>query len=240
MSTMKTTARILVVDDEQAIADLVVTLLEQEGFEAHACYSGPQALEELRNAYDLAILDVMMPGVDGFEVCRQVRRFSNMGIIFLSAKDEEIDKVLGLTIGGDDFATKPFKPRELMARVKACLRRNAATPTPPTHIVVRGIAIDPTSHEASLHSEPLSLTPKEFGVLSLLVKEAGKPVSSQRIFETVWAAPYAASSSNSVMVCIRHLRQKLAAIDGSEQLIETVWGVGYRIPHDRSTQGAQR
>lgn len=236
---METAARILVVDDEQAIADLVVALLEQEGYNAHACYSGNKALDELHNAYNLAILDVMMPGIDGFEVCRQVRRFSNMGIIFLSAKDEEIDKVLGLTIGGDDFVTKPFKPRELMARVKACLRRNATVPTPPSQIAVRGIAVDPASHEASLHSEPLSLTPKEFGVLALLAKEAGKPVSSQRIYETVWDAPYVASSSNSVMVCIRHLRQKLAAIDSSEQLIETVWGVGYRIPQDPAAQGAR-
>ena len=234
---METAARILVIDDEQAIADLVVALLEQEGYNAHACYSGHAALDELHNAYDLAILDVMMPGIDGFEVCRQVRRFSNMGIIFLSAKDEEIDKVLGLTIGGDDFVTKPFKPRELMARVKARLRRNATAPTPPSQVVVRGIAVDPTSHEASLHGEPLALTPKEFGVLALLAKEAGRPVSSQRIFETVWNAPYAASSSNSVMVCIRHLRQKLAAIDSSEQLIETVWGVGYRVPQDPAMQG---
>lgn len=240
MNSMETPARILVVDDEQAIADLVVALLEQEGFEAHACYAGPQALDELRGPYDLAILDVMMPGVDGYEVCRQVRRFSNMGIIFLSAKDEEIDKVLGLTIGGDDFVTKPFKPRELMARVKACLRRNAAAPLPQTHLAVRGIVVDPASHEASLHGEPLALTPKEFGVLALLAKEAGKPVSSRRIFETVWEAPYAASSSNSVMVCIRHLRQKLAAIDGSESFIETVWGVGYRIPRNPAAQGAQR
>lgn len=224
---------ILVVDDEREIADLVVDTLAPEGMSARACYSALDALAELeRSPYDLAIVDVMMPGMDGLELCRRIRQMSEMPVIFLSAKVEEADKVVGLMLGGDDYIEKPFKKRELVARVRVRLRRAAPPSRRPGVSTARGIEVDAESHTASLHGVPLSLTPKEFGVLRLLVERAGRPVSAREIYEAVWRESYAASSSNSVMVHIRHLRKKLAEVDSSEALIETAWGVGYRIESD--------
>ena len=224
--------RILVVDDERAIADLVCTLLAAEGMRTQACHSGQRALDLLEaEAFDLVILDIMMPGVDGWEVCRQLRRRSEVPVIFLSAKDDEVDKVVGLTLGADDYVTKPFKPRELVARVKARLRRRerAAADADDGILRARGIEVDPAAHTATLHGQSLSLTPKEFGMLELLVRCKNAPVPAQRLYEEVWGDPFDASAGNSVMVHIRHLRQKLAAVDSSEKLIETAWGVGYLI-----------
>lgn len=230
---MEKTPNILVVDDERAIADLVVDTLVAEGLSARACYAAADALDELERApYDLAILDVMMPGMDGLELCCRIRQTSEMPIIFLSAKVEEADKVVGLMLGGDDYIEKPFKKRELAARVRVRLRRAAAAPLRPGVLSARGIEVDVDAHLASLHGIPLPLTPKEFGVLRLLVERAGRPVSSRDIYEEVWRESYASSSSNSVMVHIRHLRKKLAQVDSSETFIETAWGVGYRIESD--------
>lgn len=224
--------KILVVDDEQAIADLVVELLTREGLAAQACYSGSHALEVFKKQqYDLIILDIMMPGTDGLEVCKKVRAVSEVPIIFLSAKDEEVDKVIGLTLGADDYITKPFKSRELVARVKARLRRieGKGTLESSNLLVAKGITLDLNAHTAALHDTPLHLTPKEYDTLALLIKAHGKPVPAQEIFETVWKEPFNSSSSNTVMVHIRSLRKKLAALDASEPFIETAWGVGYRI-----------
>ena len=233
--------RVLVVDDERAIADLVVELLAREGMDARACYSGDAALDAFaKETFDIVILDIMMPGIDGFEVCSRLRAASDVPIIFLSAKDEETDKVVGLMLGGDDYVVKPFKHRELVARIRARLRRlhSAAAPDRANRMVeANGIAVDLDAYAASLHGEPLALTPKEFGVLALLVRRAGSPVSAREIYESVWGEPFLSSSANSVMVHIRHLRAKLATIDSSEELIETAWGVGYRVPR-RGTDAA--
>lgn len=224
--------KILVVDDEKAIADLVVDLLMREGLEAQGCYSGSHALELFtKQSYDLLILDIMMPGMDGFEVCRKIRMVSEVPIIFLSAKDEEVDKVIGLTLGADDYIAKPFKSRELIARVKARLRRREGRQLHESSSVLsaKGIVLDMNAHTAMLHDTLLHLTPKEYDTLSLLIKAHGKPVSAQEIFETVWKDPFNSNSSNTIMVHIRSLRKKLAAVDASETFIETAWGVGYRI-----------
>lgn len=221
-------ARILVADDEAAIADLVVRVLEDEGLSAKAVYGGRAALAELEaGAYDLAILDVMMPDLDGFEVCRRVRARTDIPIVFLTAKDEEVDQIVGLSLGADDYIVKPFRPRVLVARVKARLRprRSAAG----TCFEAAGISVDPAAHEAALHSVPLKLTPKEFGILLELVKAAGSPVPAKELYESVWGEPFSLSAGNSIMVHIRRLREKLAAVDPSRELIATVWGVGYRI-----------
>ena len=155
-----------------------------------------------------------------------------MPIFFLSAKDEEVDKVVGLTMGADDYISKPFKPRELVARVRSMLRRasysNAAAPRE-EGLSACGIDIDENGHHAALLGVPLQLTPKEFDILAALVRAQGSPVSARELYETVWEEPYIASSSNSVMVHIRHLRAKLAAVDSSQDYIVTRWGVGYRI-----------
>lgn len=229
--------RILVVDDERAIANLLVDLLNHEGMDAEACYSGARAIEMVeQQRYNLMILDIMMPGIDGFEVCSRVRSHTDMPIIFLSAKDEETDKVVGLMLGGDDYVVKPFKQRELIARIRARLRRAGSDTQRASHLLeAKGIEINLEAHTAALYGEALSLTPKEFGVLALLVSRAGSPVPTHDIYERVWGERFASSSANSVMVHIRHIRAKLAAIDASETFIETAWGVGYRIP--RAAEG---
>ena len=230
---MNKTPHILVVDDEKAIADLVAELMVREGMAATACYGGADALELFSHAdFDLVILDLMMPAIDGLEVCRRLRAMSQVPIFFLSAKDEEVDKVVGLTMGADDYISKPFKPRELVARVRSMLRRasysGAAAPRA-EGLSACGIDIDENGHHASLLGVPLQLTPKEFDILATLVRAQGSPVSARELYETVWEEPYIASSSNSVMVHIRHLRAKLAAVDSSQDYIVTMWGVGYRI-----------
>lgn len=240
--------RILVVDDDSAISELVSSLLEAEGFDVDAFTDPEKALRSFESAgYDLAILDVMMPGIDGFELCNRLRARSDIPIVFLSARDEEIDQVVGLTLGADDYVTKPFKPRELVARVRAHLRRSKKAPaSAPSQertgndanvLDVQSITVDLYAHEASLHDIPLSLTPKEFAILALLVKNAGKPVPTPKIYEKAWNEPYDPAAANTVMVHIRHLRSKLAKIDSSQEYIETVWGVGYRIPRRLDAAG---
>ena len=221
-------ARILVADDEAAIADLVVRVMEAEGMPAKAVYGGASALREIESgAYDLAILDVMRPDLDGFEVCRRARAATDMPIVFLTAKDEDVDQIVGLSLGADDYVVKPFKPRVLAARVKARLRPRR--PEGSSCIETGGVSVDPAAHEAFLHGVRLKLTPKEFGVLLELAKAAGNPVFAKALYESVWNEPFNHSAANSVMVHIRRLREKLAEVDPSEEVVATVWGVGYRI-----------
>ena len=223
---------ILVVDDDPVIVELVAETLTSSGMDATTCTDGLAALELLRaGSFDLVILDIMMPGASGLEVCARIRATSAVPVIFLSAKDEESDKVVGLMTGADDYIVKPFLPRELVARVYSCLRRAAyaRTPTSPQVLACRGLELDAAAHVARLHGEALTLTPKEFAVLEELLKAGGRPVGTKELFETVWGERYLPGSANSVMVHIRHLRTKLAAIDSEQVFIETVWGVGYKI-----------
>lgn len=230
---MDTAQHICVCDDEAAIADLVGKLLVNEGYRATVCYSAAQVLERMgRERFDLVMLDIMMPGIDGFTCCREIRKSSQVPVIFLTAKDEEIDKVVGFELGADDYVVKPFKPRELMARVKARLRRSVSdAPKSGDASVLEagGVAIDEDSYTASVLGEELSLTPKEYAILLCLVKQAGRPVASGELFETVWGEPACVQGNNTVMVHIRHLRKKIAQIDSSQEYIETVWGVGYKL-----------
>lgn len=221
-------ARILVADDETAIADLVVRIMESEGMAAKAVYGGQSALTEIESGlYDLAILDVMMPDLDGFEVCRRARAKSDLPIVFLTAKDEEIDQVVGLSLGADDYIVKPFRPRVLAARVKARLRCRRSKAQ--SCFEAGGVVVDPVTHEAFLHGVSLRLTPKEFGILLELTKAAGSPVSAKDLYESAWGEPFDCSAANSVMVHIRRLREKLSAVDPSKEVVSTVWGVGYRV-----------
>ncbi len=226
--------RVVVCDDEREIADLVASLLAREGFRAKATYRAQDALALVRAGdVDCAILDIMMPGMDGYELGRRIREFSDIPLIFLSAKDEEVDKVLGFALGADDYVTKPFRPRELVMRVRACLRRFERPPRDAAaegRLSMRGIELDSTAHEASLLGEPLSLTPKEFSLMEALLKAGGAPVSTADLYEAAWGEPADVAGANTVMVHVRHLRKKLAAVDASATYIETVWGMGYRIP----------
>ena len=175
----------------------------------------------------------MMPGMDGFACCRELRRTSSVPIIFLTAKDEEVDKVVGFELGADDYVVKPFKPRELVARVRARLRRatsnDVASEDGPGMLECCGITLDESAYTATLHGEALSLTPKEFAILACLMRDQGRPVASRDLFESVWGEIANAQSNNTVMVHIRHLRKKLAAVDSSQEFVETVWGVGYKL-----------
>lgn len=229
---MKQIPSILVVDDDPVIAELVAETLRSATMDATVVTDGAEVLERLgREAYDLVILDVMMPGVSGYEVCARIRATSNLPVIFLSAKDEETDKVIGLMSGGDDYIVKPFLPRELVARVHSCLRRASymAKPPAPDLLVCRGLEVDRAAHIARLHGIELSLTPKEFSMLVRLLTAEGRPVSTRELYEAVWEEDYLPGNANSVMVHIRHLRTKLAAVDSEQVFIETVWGVGYKI-----------
>lgn len=233
---------ILVLDDEAAIADLVVDLFESEGLAARAFYDPRTALDALtEQPFALAIVDIMMPGMDGFEFLRQARALTDLPVIFLSAKDQETDIVVGFELGAEDYVTKPFKPRELLARVKARLRkiRNARESAdtgnhPPCEMLsAHGIELDPRGHTATFLDVPLSLTPKEFDILRILLERKGSPVPSKEIYESVWGEEALTGSTNTVMVHIRRLRRKLADVDSSTELIQTAWGVGYLIKEDR-------
>ena len=233
---MEKRAHILVVDDEQAVADLVVNLLVAEGLDALACYSGQAAVDMLaRTPFDLAIVDIMMPGIDGFELCVRMRQMRDIPVIFLSAKDEEADQVVGCTLGADDYVTKPFLPLELVARVKTQLRRytryntgEAAEPRETAEHDFRGLQISRTTHKCVLFGEELALTPLEFAILWYLCEHQGKVVSSEQLFEDVWGEKFL-DNNNTVMAHIGRLMEKLNDSYRNPKFIKTVWGVGYQI-----------
>lgn len=225
---------ILVVDDEQSIADFIEVYLKNENFIVHKCYNGSEALRIIeRERLDLAILDVMLPDMDGFAICQRIREKHTFPVIMLTAKDEEIDKITGLTLGADDYVTKPFRPLELVARVKAQLRRftryNAEKPEAEHVIAVSGLVLNKQTYECTLNGRPLALTPTEFSLLWTLASKRGQVVSSEQLFEEVWQERYFTNSNNTVMVHIRHLRKKLEDSVERPKYIKTVWGVGYKF-----------
>ncbi len=226
--------QILVVDDEKEIADLIELYLMNEGYEIHKCYDGASALRVVEEQkLDLAILDVMLPDTDGFTLCRTIRERYNYPIIMLTAKIEDVDKIRGLTIGADDYITKPFNPLEVIARVKAQLRRyksynDQAQEESREVYEIGGLVIDNERHECTLYGKPIALTPIEFKILWTLCENDGKVVSSEQLFETVWGEEYL-DCNNTVMVHIRRLREKLGERPRNPKYIKTVWGVGYKI-----------
>ena len=225
--------KILVVDDEREIADLVALYLKNEGYETRVCYNGQEALARIQaGPVDLAILDVMLPELSGFELCRRIRERYQYPVIMLTAKGEELDKINGLSLGADDYVTKPFLPLELVARVKAQLRRykryNGEAPRKEP-LPCGGLVIDVENHQASLNGAPLSLTPTEFSLLAVLCENKGKVVSSEELFRRVWGEDYYTKDNNTITVHIRHLREKLGDSFEHPKYIKTVWGVGYEM-----------
>lgn len=225
--------RILVVDDEPEIADLVTVYLRGEGFQVFPCGSGTEALSVLeREKIDLAVLDVMLPDISGLSLCAEIRRKWQFPILMLTAKTEDSDKITGLTVGADDYMTKPFSPLELVARVKAQLRRytryNGGEREEGESLSVNGLTINRTTHQCWLYDKLLNLTPIEFDILWLLCANRGKVISAEELFETVWGEKYL-DRNNTVMVHIRRLREKLEEPSGNPRFIKTVWGVGYKI-----------
>jgi len=224
---------IVIVDDEKEIADLMELYLSNEEYHVQKFHNGNDALSYIcRNRVDLAILDVMLPDMDGFTICRMIREKYNFPIIMLTAKVEDIDKITGLTIGADDYITKPFNPLEVVARVKAQLRRytryNNDNGTEENVIDFRGLTINKETHTCMLYEKELSLTPTEFSILWLLCENRGRIVSSEEIFEKVWGEKYL-DCNNTVMVHIRRLREKMNENARHPKFIKTVWGVGYKI-----------
>lgn len=224
--------RVLVVDDERPIADILKFNLEREGFEVDAAYDGQAAVEKVRQApFDLVILDIMLPKMDGFSVCREIRRGSSVPILMLSAKETEVDKVLGLELGADDYVTKPFSPRELLARVRAILRRaqGATSPSPQgsDEILQCGpIALNLTSYEVLKEGSPVELTPREFELLRYLVGHSGQVFSRETLLEKVWGFDYF-GDVRTVDVTVRRLREKIEENPAQPELIKTKRGIGY-------------
>ncbi|WP_188455727.1 response regulator transcription factor [Virgibacillus oceani] len=222
---------ILIADDEEEIADLIAFHLEKEGYHTVKVPDGQEAVRIVeKQAFELLILDIMMPKLDGYEVTRRIREQHNMPIIFLSAKTSDFDKVQGLVIGADDYMTKPFTPIELVARVNAQLRRfttlNQATNGNKSTLAFGGLIISPEQRAVTLYGEYIELTPKEFDILYLLASHPKKVYTVENIFLKVWGEAYF-ESRNTVMVHIRTLRKKLKEDKQRNKLIKTVWGVGY-------------
>ena len=228
--------KILIVDDEKEIADLVELYLKNENYAVHKFYSARDAIACIESTeLDLAILDVMLPGASGFDICQKIRESRNYPVIMLTAKIEETDKINGLTLGADDYITKPFRPLELIARVKAQLRRFTkynnlpAQEEDPDTVAISGLTINKRDHTCTLNEKPLALTPTEFSILWSLCKNRGEVVSSDRLFFDVWGEKYYSSNNNTIMVHIRHLREKMNDSSEKPKYIKTVWGVGYKI-----------
>ncbi len=227
---------ILVVDDEKEIADLIEVYLKNDGYTVHKCYNGADALACMRATdLDLAILDVMLPDIDGFRLCQMIREDHFYPIIMLTAKVEDGDKIMGLTIGADDYITKPFNPLELVARVKTQLRRykrynspGGKAPTEINEYDIRGLLINKDTHKCLLFGKELQLTPIEFSILWYLCAHQGTVVSSEELFEAVWGEHYY-NSNNTVMAHIGRLREKMHEPAKKPKFIKTVWGVGYTI-----------
>lgn len=226
--------KILIVDDEQEIADLVALYLENENFTVFKFYTAADALECIQSEkLDLAILDIMLPDMSGLQICKKIREQYHYPVIMLTAKGEEIDKITGLTLGADDYITKPFLPLELVARVKAQLRRykryNVEAELEEDVIIHSGLVLNIKTHECTLNEKPLSLTPTEFSILRILCQQKGNVVSSEELFHQIWGDEYYSKSNNTITVHIRHLREKMGDSFEEPKYIKTVWGCGYRI-----------
>lgn len=219
--------RILVVDDEANIVDLVTMYLEQEGFRVESAFDGARALEQIQAQEPaLVVLDLMLPQVDGFEVCRQTRVHSDVPIIMLTARDEDVDKIVGLELGADDYLTKPFNPRELVARVKAILRRADRSPRltdKPIHVA--DLSIDPARREVVVGGEQIDLRAKEFDLLQAFAENKGIVLSREQLLNLAWGYDFY-GQTRTVDVHVAHLRKRLM---GSQVQIETVTGVGYKL-----------
>ena len=227
---------ILVVDDEKEIADLVEIYLVSDGYKVFKAQDAEEGLRILdEETIHLVLLDIMMPGMDGIQMCRKIRETSSIPIIMLSAKSSDLDKIMGLGTGADDYVTKPFNPLELTARVKSQLRRytqlnpnNSLGEKDANEITIRGMTINKDNHKVTIDGEEIKLTPIEFDILYLLSSNQGKVFTTDEIFEKVWNEKVY-EANNTVMVHIRRLRGKMKEDQRQDKLITTVWGVGYKI-----------
>jgi len=222
-------ATILAVDDEQAISDLVSYALQKEGFTVETAANGEDALKMAEaNHYDLYILDIMLPGMDGYNLCRKLRGFTQAPVLFLSARNDEIDKVVGLELGADDYLSKPFGVRELIARVHALLRRGSGQMETSTSITASGITLNEEAHTATGDQGPIDLTPREFELMATLMKKAGNVVSREDLLRDAWGWDYL-TETKTVDTHIKRLRDKIKKAGYDPNIVETVRGYGYRF-----------
>jgi len=226
--------KILVVDDEEKIREVVRLYLEKEGYTVSEATDGREALDLIeREKWDLIVLDLMMPGIDGWSVCKEVRKTTAVPIIMLTARDAEMDRILGLELGADDYVVKPFSPRELVARVKAVLRRSQVTApeaqsTKPATLSYPGLSIDPESHRVLVNGKPVNLTPKEYDLLYQMARSPHRTFTREGLLEAVWGYDYL-GDTRTVDTHVNRLRDKLLKVSGSKSYIATVWGIGYKF-----------
>ncbi len=222
------TPRVLIVDDEPPIVELVRGYLGRESFEVEAATDGPAAIEAVRAWQpDVVVLDVMLPGLDGIEVCRRIRTFSDAYVIMLTARGEEIDRIVGLTVGADDYLVKPFSPRELVARVKALLRRSRRS-VDDRRAIPTGLELDVARRRVAVDGQPVELTALEFDLLAVLARDPGVVVARQTLLDRVWGSEFIADD-HLVDVHVANLRRKLGDDPAHPRFVETVRGVGYRL-----------
>jgi len=227
-------ARVLVVDDEATLVDTIRYNLRREGYDVQAAHDGNEALRLAKaTTPDLVLLDLMLPGLDGLEVCRQLRRDSTVPILMLTAKDDEIDKIVGLEVGADDYMTKPFSMRELLARVRAMLRRSRMQQQAPVEDGAQSVQsgdleADPLQRRVILRGAPLQLKPKEFDLLVYLMQQRGRVLTRDQLLEKVWGYTFG-GDTRTIDVHIRWLREKIEEDPGTPHRLETVRGVGYRF-----------
>ena len=234
MADAGTRTRVLVVDDEQSIREIVRGFLERDGMTVVEAADGPSAVEIAREAVpDVVVLDVMLPGFDGLEVLRRIRTFADPYVLLLTARSEEVDRIVGLTVGADDYLTKPFSPRELVARVHALLRRRRPGPVDAGDVRRAGdLVVDPRRRTVSLAGEPVDLTVLEFDLLAAIVRDPGMIFTRQQLLDAVWGVDFF-GDDHVLDVHVANLRRKLGDDPSSARYIETVRGVGFRFPEDR-------
>jgi DNA-binding response OmpR family regulator len=225
---------ILVVDDEKNIVQLARLYLDKEGFQVESAYDGEQALEKAKAVRpDLIILDIMMPGMDGLSVAKELRKTSNVPIIILTARGDDVDRIVGLELGADDYVTKPFNPRELVARVKAVLRRaRQEEPSEPV-FEANGLRLDIARREVTIEGEAVTLRAKEFDLLAAFMRHAGIVLDRERLLQMVWGSDYY-GDTRTIDVHVAWLREKLAR--ATRVKIQTVWGVGYKLVVDSGAE----
>lgn len=226
--------KILLVDDEKDIVDLIAEVLQQDGFRfIKKAYSGSEALRLCKELNpDIVVLDIMLPDINGIEVCKKIREFSICSILFLSSKNDDIDKILGLSCGGDDYITKPFSPREIVFRIKAQLRRQQYHMSKQLNeknmIIVDSLSLDKDSSRIYKAGKEIALTGREFLLLSYLMENANKIISKEHLYEQVWGE-YSSICDNTIMVHIRHIREKIEETPSAPQQLVTVKGLGYKL-----------
>ncbi len=228
MKELSIGAHVMVVDDDINICEIIRMYLEKDGFRVSVCHDGKKAIEDFKDkAPDIVILDIMLPGMDGWQVCREIRKLSSIPIIMLSAKDETFNKVLGLELGADDYMVKPFEPKELIARIRAVLRRYEHHEEAPLQLVFPGLVVNKSNYTVKLNGKELELPPKELELLYFLASNPNKVFTREQLLENVWGFDFY-GDSRTVDVHVKRLREKFEPGEFRWQ-IKTVWGVGYKF-----------